>query len=68
MRLTDIMSSIGLASYAEVGLVIFLIVFVAVTIRVLWMKRSVSDEIAQLPLDDDEKDPVRFSKDPKDGA
>ena len=68
MRLTDIVSSIGLTSFAEVGLIIFLIVYVAVTIRALWMKRSETDEIARLPLDDDEMDPVRFSKDPKHGA
>ena len=68
MRLTDIMSSLRLDAYAEIGLIIFLIVFASVVVRVLFMNRNDADEIAKLPLDDDETDPVRFSKDQKHGA
>lgn len=52
MKLSDVMSAAGLSGYAEVGLVLFLGVFVAVAVRVLWFQRGTSFESeAQLPLE-----------------
>ncbi len=54
MRLSEIMSNAGLAFYAEVGLVIFFIVFVAVVFRVLSPARKAGyDAAARMPLDDE---------------
>ncbi len=52
MKLSDIMSAAGLASYAEIGLVLFAVAFVAVAIRVLWFdEREELDSIARIPLE-----------------
>jgi cbb3-type cytochrome oxidase subunit 3 len=54
MRLSEIMSNAGLAFYAEVGLVIFFVVFVAVAFRVLSPARKAGyDAAARMPLDDE---------------
>jgi cbb3-type cytochrome oxidase subunit 3 len=53
MRLTDIMSNAGLSIYAEVGLVLFAIAFLVITIRIFQPSRKRSlDEASRLPLDD----------------
>jgi cbb3-type cytochrome oxidase subunit 3 len=53
MRLTDIMSNSGLAFYAEVALVIFLIAFTVIAIRTFQpSKRATFDRASRLPLDD----------------
>lgn len=54
MKLSDIMGNAGLSMYAEVALVIFLLVFIAVTIR-LWMPgtQQAMRDVAMLPLNDD---------------
>jgi len=54
MKLSDIMGFADLAIYAEVAMVIFLLVFVAIAVR-LWLPGSQQDlqEAARLPLDDD---------------
>lgn len=53
MRLTDIMSSLRLEAYAEIALVIFLAVFVAI---VIWTfskrQKAVFDRARYLPLQD----------------
>jgi cbb3-type cytochrome oxidase subunit 3 len=54
MRLTDIMSSMGLASYAEFALVLFLFAFLIIAIQLLFVRRSEVDAAAALPLDDGE--------------
>ena len=54
MRLSDVMSHAGLARYAEVALILFLIAFLAIVIRLF--RRSNRDELeraSRLPLDDD---------------
>jgi cbb3-type cytochrome oxidase subunit 3 len=52
MKLSDIMSAAGLASYAEIGLILFTVAFVAVTIRVLWFDRKEElESIARIPLE-----------------
>jgi hypothetical protein len=52
MRLSDIMGNAGLAFWPQVALIIFLLVFFAVTIRVYTRPRSVFAAQAQLPFDD----------------
>lgn len=52
MRLSDIMSQMGLASYAEVGLILFFITFLAVSIRVWRTSKETAAEYALIPLDD----------------
>ena len=55
MSLSDIMSSAGLAFYAEVALVLFLLVFVVVLVRLLLPSHRLQlDEASRLPLDDDQ--------------
>lgn len=54
MKLSDIMSHAGLSSYAEVALVLFLGVFIAITIRTFLPSRSRElYEASLLPLEDD---------------
>ncbi len=53
MKLSDIMSYAGLSMYAQVALVLFLAVFIAITIRTfLPSRRAELDEASRLPLDD----------------
>jgi cbb3-type cytochrome oxidase subunit 3 len=53
MRLSDIMGQMGLAGYAEFGLIVFFAVFVAVTVRALFLTRT-SEHLraAHIPLDE----------------
>jgi cbb3-type cytochrome oxidase subunit 3 len=54
MKLSDVMSSMGLAAYAEIAMVIFLAVFLAVALQLLRKKNIEAYERARLiPLDDD---------------
>jgi hypothetical protein len=54
MKLSDIMSHAGLAIYPTIALVIFLAVFVGVSIRVLARRTHERDRVASLlPLTDD---------------
>ncbi|MCP4902264.1 MAG: hypothetical protein GY906_35305 [bacterium] len=54
MRLSDIMSAAGLASWAELGLVISFAAFLAIFIYVFVVRSRQSwDEIRQLPLETD---------------
>ncbi len=53
MKLSDIMSGAGLSIYAEVALVIFLLVFIAVAVRTFMPSRKAEmDEAARLPFDE----------------
>ena len=53
MKLSDIMSNSGLSMYAEVALVLFLGVFIAITIRTFMpSRRRELDEAGRMPLDD----------------
>lgn len=54
MKLSDVMSSMGLAGYAEIALVIFFTVFVGVVIHVY--RRDLSphfERASRMPLDDE---------------
>lgn len=51
MKLSDVMSAAGLAGYAELGLCLFLLVFISVAIRTFQKGRSHEyEELGQLPL------------------
>jgi cbb3-type cytochrome oxidase subunit 3 len=53
MKLSDVMSAADLAGYAEIGLVIFLIAFVAVAVKVFWPGQTAHFErLGRIPLDD----------------
>jgi cbb3-type cytochrome oxidase subunit 3 len=68
MKLSDIMSAMNLASYAEVSLVIFMAVFVAVAIHLMRRGHTQAwNEASMLPLDDDQVPMSRRSKEQSDG-
>jgi hypothetical protein len=52
MRLSDIMSQMGLASYAEAGLLLFFFAFMAVGVRVWRTSKEAAVQYAHIPLDD----------------
>ncbi len=54
MKLSDIMGNAGLSMYAQVALILFLAVFIAVIIRT-WApsRRREMQEAAMLPLNDE---------------
>jgi hypothetical protein len=51
--LSDVVGGAGLSGYAEVALILFLAVFVAVVLRVMFSNRRHLDAMARLPLDGD---------------
>lgn len=51
---SDVMSHSGLSVYAVIALVLFLLVFVAIVIRIFTARRAEMDRNARLPLDDGE--------------
>lgn len=53
MSMSELMSSFDLASYAEIGLVLFLLAFAAVIVKIALTPRRDFDDAARLPLDDD---------------
>ena len=53
MKLSDVVGGAGLSSFAEVALIIFLAVFLAVGLRALFASRTEMDRAARMPLDDD---------------
>jgi cbb3-type cytochrome oxidase subunit 3 len=54
VKLSDIMGNANLSVYAEVALVIFLIVFLALSVRLFLPGQDAElREAARLPLDDD---------------
>ena len=50
MKLSDVMSAMNLANYAEVALVLFLLAFAAVALDVILRGRSL-EVLASLPLE-----------------
>ncbi len=56
MKLSDVMSAANLAVYAEVGLCLFLLVFLAVVVRTFRRgSQAEFDELRRLPLGGDEE-------------
>jgi cbb3-type cytochrome oxidase subunit 3 len=54
MKLSDIMGAAGLSAYAEIAMIIFIVVFVAVLIRIFAPGRRRSyDDAGRMPLDDE---------------
>jgi len=54
MSLSDVMGAAGLTSWAEVGLIISVITFLAIVAWVFLRRRSRWEHVRRLPLDDDE--------------
>lgn len=53
MTKTDILSGADLDFYAQIGLVIFVLVFTLVVLRLVFMKKSEAERMNSLPLTDD---------------
>ncbi len=54
MRLADVMSHAGLAGYAEVAMILFLLAFLAIVIATYRpSKKREMDAASRLPLEDD---------------
>lgn len=60
MKLSDIMSHMGLAFYPTVALVLFLSVFVIIAWRTLRTRREQVDRWSNLPLGEDDTAPARI--------
>ena len=59
MRLSDIMSSMQLASYAEVALLLFLGAFATIAVSLFWSREAAAwDRYRHLPLDAEEPSPA----------
>lgn len=52
MRLSDIMSQMGLASYAELGLLLFFFTFIAISIQTWRTSKAEATACAHIPLND----------------
>lgn len=48
----DVMQNAGLAIFAEIGLVLFVLGFIFVIARLVLMKREDAESVGRLPLDD----------------
>ncbi len=54
MKLSDIMGAAGLSAYAEIAMIIFLVVFVAIVISLFRPGRQQTfDAASRMPLDDE---------------
>jgi hypothetical protein len=51
--LSDVVESAGLEGFAEIGLVMFVIAFVLITLRVVLLSSEEADRHAELPFDDE---------------
>jgi cbb3-type cytochrome oxidase subunit 3 len=51
--LADVVAAAGLAQYAEIALLLFFGVFIAITLRVVSANKASLDRAAHLPLEDD---------------
>ena len=57
MRLSDIMSHAGLAAYAEVALVLFLLAFLGILLSVFRpSNKKAMDAASRMPLEDERSD------------
>lgn len=57
--LKDVLSNGALTHYATIGLVIFVVVFVGITVWVLTRSRREIQTWAQIPLTGDEREPLQ---------
>ena len=51
--LTDVVSGAGLSGYAEIALLIFFGVFVAIALRLVFSKSRTYTDAARMPLEDE---------------
>lgn len=58
MKLSDVMSSMQLATYAEVGLVLFFAAFVAIAVQLVRRGRAL-EQLAFLPLEPSDAEPAQ---------
>lgn len=58
MSLSELMSSYGLAFFPQVGLIVFIVVFVLVVARAALAPRSEMDRAARLALEDGAEEPA----------
>jgi cbb3-type cytochrome oxidase subunit 3 len=54
MKLSDIVSGAGLAMYAEIALLMFFVVFLAILMRTLFANRESLERAARMPLEDEQ--------------
>ena len=60
MRLSDIMGNAGLAGYAEIALILFMVAFVAIVWRIFRPGRQQEmNAAARMPLDDEQPQDLR---------
>ena len=60
MRLSDIMANAGLAGYAEIALILFMVAFVAIVFRIFRKgRREEMQAAARMPLDDEHPQELR---------
>ena len=57
----DVISDAGLTGFAEIGLIIFVVVFLMIIARAFFMKKDRVEHMEKLPLEDGQEDshPVR---------
>ena len=48
----EVMEAAGLAIFAEIGIIIFMVVFLALVLRVVFMSKHDADEMGRIPLED----------------
>lgn len=66
MRMSDIVSSLGLSTFPILGMLLFLSVFIGILINVTRRhRRAELDAAAYLPLADDQSSPATTSREPK---
>ena len=54
----DVISDANLEVFAEWGLIIFVVVFILIIIRAIFMKKDRVEHMEQLPLDDGQQPPT----------
>ncbi len=52
MKLSDVVGNSGLAFYAEVALILFVLAFVVIVVRLFVGRRAAMEDLGRLPLDD----------------
>lgn len=57
MKLSDIMSQMGLASYAEAGLLIFFLTFIGIAVYVYRTPSAEAAKCSRIPLSDEPVSP-----------
>lgn len=48
----DVVENAGLEGFAEIGLILFLVAFLFVVLRIVFLSKEQAEEHSKLPLDD----------------